>query len=75
MQQKILSKTTGVAQKLPANGGLFKTKILNLFNETLSIFSLTDNIYQRQLDNITEEEKKMKNMILSLSMVNLKKII
>ena len=56
MQQKILSKTTGVAQKLPANGGLFKTKILNLFNETLSIFSLTDNIYQRQLDNITEED-------------------
>ena len=38
MQQQILSKTTGVAQKLPDNGGLFKNKILHLFNETLSIF-------------------------------------
>ena len=56
MQQKILSKTTGVTQKLPENGGLFKNKILNLFNETLSIFALTDNSYQRQLENITEED-------------------
>ena len=56
MQQKILSKTTGVTQKVPDNGGLFKNKILNLFNETLSIFSLTDNSYQRQLENITEED-------------------
>ena len=56
MQQQILSKTTGVAQKLPDNGGLFKNKILHLFNETLSIFSLTDNTYQRQLENITEED-------------------
>ena len=56
MQQKILSNTTGIAQKLPDNGGFFKNKILHLFNETLSIFSLTDNLYQRQLDNITEED-------------------
>ena len=56
MQQNILSKTTGITQKLPDNGGLFKNKILNLFNETLSIFSLTDNIYQRQLNHITEED-------------------
>ena len=56
MQQKILSKTTGVTQKLPENGGLFKNKILNLFNETLSIFSLTDNTYQRQLERISEED-------------------
>ena len=56
MQQKILSKTTGVTQKLPENGGIFKNKILNLFNETLSIFSLTDNTYQRQLEAITEDD-------------------
>ena len=58
MQNRILSKTTGVNQKLPENGGLLKNKILNLFNETLSIFSLTDNSYQRQLENITEEDMK-----------------
>ena len=56
MQQKILSKTTGVTQKLPENEGIFKNKILNLFNETLSIFSLTDNTYQRQLESITEDD-------------------
>ena len=56
MQQQILSKTTGVTQKLPENGGFFQNKILHLFNETLSIFSLTDNIYQKQFENITEED-------------------
>ena len=35
---------------------LVKNKILNLFNETLSIFSLTDNTYQRQLESISEED-------------------
>ena len=58
MQQKILSKTTGIAQKIPENGGLLKNKIIKLFNETLSFYSLTDNLYQQQLEYITEEEIK-----------------
>jgi hypothetical protein len=56
MQQKILEKTTGIAQKIPENGGMLKDKIITLFNETLSIFSLTDNLYQKQLEYITEED-------------------
>ena len=56
MQQKILSKTTGIPFKIPENGGLLKDKIIILFNETLSIFSLTDNLYQKQLEYITEED-------------------
>ena len=44
MLQKILSKITVVTQKL-LDGDLFKNKILNSFNETLSIFSLTDYTY------------------------------
>ena len=58
MQQKILSVTTGVAQKMPENGGLLKNKIICLFIETLSLYSLTDNLYQRHLKNITEEDLK-----------------
>ena len=56
MQQKILSKTTGINQKLPGNGGLFKNKILYIFNETLSLFSVINNSYQRQLEFITEDD-------------------
>ena len=56
MQQKILSKTTGVVQKFPENGGLLKNKIITIFNETLAIFSLTDNLYQKQLEYINEED-------------------
>ena len=58
MQQKILSKTTGVTQKIPENGGMFKDKIIGLFNETLSFFILTDNLYQKQLENISDEDIK-----------------
>ena len=58
MQQKILSTTTGVTQKIPENGGLLRYKYINLFNESLSIFSLTDNLYQKQLGYITEEDLK-----------------
>ena len=58
MQQKILSKTTGVAQKMPENGGLLKNKIICLFNETLSLFSLTDNLYQSHLKEISENDLK-----------------
>ena len=58
MQQNILSKTTGVSQKMPENGGIFKDKIIALFNETLSLFLLTDNLYQQQLENINEEDIK-----------------
>ena len=56
MQQKILITKTGVAHKIPENGGLLKNKIINLFNESLAIFSLTDNLYQKQLEYITEED-------------------
>ena len=58
MQQKILSKTTGITQKIPENSGLLKNKIITLFNENLSLFSLTDNLYQKQLEYITEEDLK-----------------
>ena len=58
MQQKILSKTTGITQKMPENGGLLKDKIIHLFNENLAIFFLTDNLYQKQLEYITEEDIK-----------------
>ena len=58
MQQKILSTTTGITQKIPENGGLLKPKIINLFNENLALFSLTDNLYQKQLQYINEEELK-----------------
>ena len=56
MQNRILSRTTGVRTKMPENGGLFTDKIINLFIENLSIFSLADNIYQKQLDTITNED-------------------
>ena len=56
MQQNILSKTTGVSEKMPENGGMFKDKIISLFNENLALFSLTDNLYQKQMENITEED-------------------
>jgi len=58
MQQKILSKTTGITQKIPENRGLLKNKIITLFNENLSLFSLTDNLYQKHLELITEEDLK-----------------
>ena len=56
MQDKIASKTTGVKIKMPENGGLFTDKIILLHNETLSLFSLADNSYQKQLDFIDDEE-------------------
>ena len=56
MQQNILSTTTGVSQKMPENGGIFKDKIISLYNENLALFILTDNLYQQQLENINEED-------------------
>ena len=56
MQAKILNTTTGVQIKMPTNGGLFTDKIINLNNETLALFSLADNSYEKQLDYITEED-------------------
>ena len=69
MQNHISSRTTGVSTKMPENGGLFTDKIINLFIENLSMFSLADNFYQKQLNNITNEDinqyyifcKKIKN--------------
>ena len=58
MQQNILSKTTGVSNNMPENGGMFKDKIISLFNETLALYYLTDNLYQKQLENITTEDLK-----------------
>jgi len=56
IQTRILSQTTGVTIKMPDNGGIFTDKIINLNNETLVLFSLADNSYQKQLDSITDEE-------------------
>ena len=56
MQEKISKTTTGVTTKMPENGGLFTDKIINLNNETLALFSLADNSYQKQLDYITEQD-------------------
>ena len=42
--------------RLPENGGLFSEKIVNLFTETLGIFSLADNIYYKQLNSISKED-------------------
>ena len=55
-QEKITKYTTGVKIKMPENGGLFTDKIINLNNETLALFSLADNSYQKQLDYITDED-------------------
>ena len=52
LQEKITARTTGVQVKLPDNGGLFCEKIIKLFNETLRMFSLADNIYFKQLQSI-----------------------
>ena len=56
MQNLILSRTTGVTTKMPENGGLFTNKIINIFIENLAIFSLADNIYQKQLNIITNDD-------------------
>ena len=55
MQQKIWSQTTGVSIKMPSNGGIFTDKICNLHNETLCLFCLADNRYQKQLGYIKDE--------------------
>ena len=56
MQEKIMRETTGVSIKMPENGGLFTDKIINLSNETLALFCLADNSYQKQLDYIEDED-------------------
>ena len=55
LQRKIEERTTGVQVKLPKNGGLFTEKIINLFNETLKMFSLADNIYYYQINSIKKD--------------------
>jgi len=56
MQNKNLNRTKGILTKIPENGGLFTDKIINLFIENLSLFSLADNFYQKQLNSITIED-------------------
>ena len=56
MQNKNLKSKTGVTIKIPENGGLFTDKIINLFIENLSLFSLADNFYQKQLNSITNKD-------------------
>jgi len=56
IQQKIVSHTTGVSIKMPKHDGLFTDKIVNLMNETLSIFCLADNTYQKQLEYLDKED-------------------
>ena len=41
---------------MPENGGLFTDKIINLFIENLSLFSLADNLYQKKLNFINNED-------------------
>ena len=55
LNKKIEERTTGIPIKLPDNGGLFREKIIKIFNETLKMFSLAGNIYYSQLDDITKE--------------------
>ena len=50
------SKNSSVEIKLPTEGGLFFNKIINLFAESLGIFSLADNIYFKQIEFITKED-------------------
>ena len=54
LQEIIEAKTTGVKVKLPQNGGLLCEKIIKLFNETIKMFSLADNIYFKQIKKITK---------------------
>ena len=42
--------------RLSENGGLYPEKIINLFTETLGIFSLADNIYYKQINSITKDD-------------------
>ena len=56
MQNKNLNRKKGVNTKIPENGGLFTEKIINLFVENLSLFSLADNFYQKQINSITNED-------------------
>ena len=55
LKQKIEERNSEIPIKLPENGGLFKEKIIKIFNETLKMFSLAGNIYYTQLDGITKE--------------------
>jgi len=49
-----LSKDINI--RLSENGGLYLEKIINLFTETLGIFSLADNIYYKQINFITKDD-------------------
>ena len=50
------SKNAALEIKLPNEGGLFFDKIINLFVESLGIFSLADNIYYKQIDIINKSD-------------------
>jgi len=56
LQKIIENKTTGVRVKLSDNGGLFTDKIILLFNETLGMFCLADNIYFEQIKSISKRD-------------------
>ena len=56
MQNKILKRSTQIPTKMPENGGLFTEKIIKLFIENLSLFSLADNSYQKKLNFISNND-------------------
>ncbi len=45
-----------IKYKLPEKGGLFQEKIILLFNETIKIFSLADNIYYKQIEKLNKDD-------------------
>lgn len=47
----------GVLTKMPKSGILFE-KVIDIFNESLNIFSLTDNSYYHQIKSITYDDIK-----------------
>ena len=56
LKMKQLSKSANVEIKLPDNGGLFFEKLIREYTECLSIFSLADNFYFKQIDSITKDD-------------------
>jgi len=54
--EKIKSYDNKIKYKLPDKGGLFQEKIILLFNETIKMFSLTNNIYFKQIETINEND-------------------
>ena len=55
-QEKIETSTPGIKIKIPDNGGLFCEKVITIFNETIQMFALADNIYFKQLQSISKDD-------------------